>query len=123
MQQVPAETWAAFERRLDRARVSAPQRPDYHKSGIVDFGGPRAAFRQIRGDGDCGSAHLVGEAKSVFRGEVTCQLTYDVGEGNRLVPSLKLFRVEHSAACLTPQLSTLNPHLLLRKCLAANEMR
>jgi hypothetical protein len=31
MQQVPAEIWTAFERRLDRARVPAPQRPDYHK--------------------------------------------------------------------------------------------
>jgi integron integrase len=39
MQQVPAETWAAFERRLDRARVPAPQRPDYHKWGrfYLDF--------------------------------------------------------------------------------------
>ena len=31
MQQLPADTWAAFERRLDWARVPAPQRPDYHK--------------------------------------------------------------------------------------------
>ena len=31
MQQVPAEISTAFERRLDRARVPAPQRPDYHK--------------------------------------------------------------------------------------------
>jgi hypothetical protein len=31
MQQVPAEISTAFERRLDRARVPAPQCPDYHK--------------------------------------------------------------------------------------------
>ena len=31
MQQVPAEIWAAFERRLDQAQVPADQRPDYHK--------------------------------------------------------------------------------------------
>ena len=31
MQQVPAEIATAFERRLDRARVPAPQRPDYRK--------------------------------------------------------------------------------------------
>jgi hypothetical protein len=31
MQQVARETWAAFERRLERAQVPAPQRPDYHK--------------------------------------------------------------------------------------------
>ena len=39
MQQVPAQTWAAFERHLDRARVPAPQRPDYHKWGrfYLDF--------------------------------------------------------------------------------------
>ena len=39
MQQVPADTSAAFERRLDRARVPAPQRPDYHKWGrfYLDF--------------------------------------------------------------------------------------
>jgi integrase len=39
MQQVPAETWATFERRLDWARVPVPQRPDYHKWGrfYLDF--------------------------------------------------------------------------------------
>ena len=31
MQQVPADIWAAFERRLDQAQVPAHQRPDYHK--------------------------------------------------------------------------------------------
>jgi hypothetical protein len=31
MQQVPADNSAAFERRLDQARVPAAQRPDYHK--------------------------------------------------------------------------------------------
>ena len=31
MQQVATETWVAFEGRLERARVPAPQRPDYHK--------------------------------------------------------------------------------------------
>jgi hypothetical protein len=31
MQQVARETWIAFERRLERARVPVPQRPDYHK--------------------------------------------------------------------------------------------
>ena len=31
MQQVARETWVAFERRLERAQVPAPQRPDYHK--------------------------------------------------------------------------------------------
>ena len=31
MQQVARETWVAFERRLERARVPAPQRGDYHK--------------------------------------------------------------------------------------------
>jgi hypothetical protein len=31
MQHVPAETWAAFERRLDQAQVPADQRPGYHK--------------------------------------------------------------------------------------------
>jgi hypothetical protein len=31
MQQVARETWVAFERRLERARVPAPERPDYHK--------------------------------------------------------------------------------------------
>ena len=31
MQQVSPEISAAFERRLDRARVPATQRPDYHK--------------------------------------------------------------------------------------------
>jgi hypothetical protein len=31
MQQVPRETWVAFERRLERAQVSAPQRPDFHR--------------------------------------------------------------------------------------------
>ena len=31
MQQVPADIWAAFERRLDQAQVPANQRPDYHK--------------------------------------------------------------------------------------------
>ncbi|MGO8930700.1 MAG: hypothetical protein ACLQU3_27900 [Limisphaerales bacterium] len=31
MQQVPADVWAAFERRLDQAQVPADQRPDYHK--------------------------------------------------------------------------------------------
>ena len=31
MQQVPADIWAAFERRLDQAQVPADQRPDYHK--------------------------------------------------------------------------------------------
>ena len=31
MQQVPADIWAAFERRLDQAQAPADQRPDYHK--------------------------------------------------------------------------------------------
>ena len=31
MQQVARETWVAFERRLERAQVSASQRPDYHR--------------------------------------------------------------------------------------------
>ncbi len=31
MQQVARETWVAFERRLERAQVPAPQRPNYHK--------------------------------------------------------------------------------------------
>ena len=31
MQQVAGETWVAFERRLERAQVPAPQRPDYHR--------------------------------------------------------------------------------------------
>ena len=31
MQQVARETWVAFERRLERAQVPAPQRPDYHR--------------------------------------------------------------------------------------------
>ena len=31
MQQVARETWVAFERRLERAQVPAPQRPDYPK--------------------------------------------------------------------------------------------
>jgi hypothetical protein len=31
MQQVPADTSAAFQRRLDQAQVSADQRQDYHK--------------------------------------------------------------------------------------------
>jgi hypothetical protein len=31
MQQVARETWVSFERRLERAQVPAPQRPDYHK--------------------------------------------------------------------------------------------
>ena len=31
MQQVAEETRVAFERRLERARVPAPQRPDYQK--------------------------------------------------------------------------------------------
>jgi hypothetical protein len=31
MEQVARETWVAFERRLERAGVPAPQRPDYHK--------------------------------------------------------------------------------------------
>ena len=30
MQQVASDIWLTFERRLERARVSAPQRPDYH---------------------------------------------------------------------------------------------
>jgi len=30
MQQVARETWVAFERRLERAQVPVPQRPDYH---------------------------------------------------------------------------------------------
>src|ERR1019366_7535508 len=33
----------------------------------------------------------------------------DVGEGNRLVPSLKLFKVEHSACCLNPSTLNLQP--------------
>jgi site-specific recombinase XerC len=36
-------------------------------------------------------------------------LVYDVGEGNRLVPSLKLFKVEHSACCLNPSTLNLQP--------------
>jgi hypothetical protein len=31
MPQVAEETRVAFERRLERARVPVPQRPDYHK--------------------------------------------------------------------------------------------
>jgi hypothetical protein len=31
MQQVPADIWAAFERRLDQAQVPADHRLDYHK--------------------------------------------------------------------------------------------
>ena len=31
MQQVARETWVAFEGRLERAQVPAPQRPDYHR--------------------------------------------------------------------------------------------
>jgi hypothetical protein len=31
MQQVTADIWAAFERRLDQAQVPTDQRPDYHK--------------------------------------------------------------------------------------------
>ena len=31
MQPVSPEVWATFERRLDEARVPAPQRPDYCK--------------------------------------------------------------------------------------------
>jgi len=37
MQQVPAEIWAAFERRLDQAQVPADQRPNYHKWGRFYF--------------------------------------------------------------------------------------
>jgi hypothetical protein len=31
MQPVARETWVAYERRLERARVPVPQRPDDHK--------------------------------------------------------------------------------------------
>ena len=31
MQPVARETWVAFEQRLERAQVPAPQRPDYHR--------------------------------------------------------------------------------------------
>ena len=31
MQQVARETWVAYERRLERAEIPAPQRPGYHK--------------------------------------------------------------------------------------------
>jgi hypothetical protein len=31
MQPVTRETWVAYERRLERARVPVPQRPDYHR--------------------------------------------------------------------------------------------
>ncbi len=31
MQEVARGSWVAFERRLERALVPAPQRPDYHK--------------------------------------------------------------------------------------------
>ena len=31
MQQVARETWVAFEQRLERAQVPAPQRPEYHR--------------------------------------------------------------------------------------------
>ena len=31
MQQVASETWVAYERRLERAQVPVPQRPEYHK--------------------------------------------------------------------------------------------
>ena len=39
MQQVARETWVAFERRLERARVPVPQRPDYYKwtRSCLDF--------------------------------------------------------------------------------------
>ena len=31
MQQVGTETWVAYERRLERAQVLEPHRPDYHR--------------------------------------------------------------------------------------------
>jgi hypothetical protein len=39
MQTVPPEVWANFERRLDEARVTPAERPDYRKwvSFYVDF--------------------------------------------------------------------------------------
>jgi hypothetical protein len=36
-------------------------------------------------------------------------LIYDVSEGNRLVPSLKLFEAKHGGTCLTPSTLNLQP--------------
>ena len=82
---------------------------DFHKARIVSFGGSRAALGQVRRDGYCCSAHLVGQAESLLCRKGTCQLIYEVGEGNRLVPSFKLLEVKHSGDCLSPSTLNLQP--------------
>ena len=83
-----------------------PPGGDFHKARIIRFGGSRAAFRQIRRDGYCRSAHLVSETKPLFGRESPCQAINDVGKGNGLVPSVEFLKVKHGGFGFSP--STLN---------------
>src|ERR1019366_407988 len=60
---------------------------DFYKASIIDFGGSRAAFRQVRRDGNCRSAHLVSETELLHRRE-SCVLV-DKGGRQRQWPRSK----------------------------------
>ena len=56
MQQVARETWVAFERRLERAQVPVPQRPDYHLRQLLRAA--RVAGTGIRAAGGLGDRQV-----------------------------------------------------------------
>ena len=84
-------------------------RGDFHKARIISLGGSGAAFGQIRRDGYCRAAHLVGKAESLFGRECSCQAINDVGKGNGLVPSVQFLKVKHSGVGFSPSTLNLQP--------------
>jgi hypothetical protein len=50
-------------------------------------------------------------------------LIYNIGEGNRLVPSFELFKAKHSGDCLTPSTLNLQPSTTIESAIYTHVLR
>ena len=92
---------------------------DFHEARVIHPGRPGTAFRDVGGNGNGGTPHLVGQTKPFFVREVAREFVNQVSERNRFVPSIEFFKIEHkferlklsAAVLLVSQHSTINSQL------------
>ena len=68
---------------------------DFDEACVVRVRIARAALGDVRRDGDCGAAHLVGEAKAFVARKSARDAIHVIRERNRLLPSVELLEIEH----------------------------
>ena len=92
---------------------------DFHEARVIRPGRPGTAFRDVGGNGNGGTPHLIGQTKPFFVGEAAREFVNQVSERNRFVPSIEFFKIEHkferlklsAAVLLVSQHSTINSQL------------